>query len=315
MIISIFSSIKVSNQTLKWYRNKGYVCKKGDLIEVKVEDLTKESTAIILVKCDNKDCSFTRELSLNAYNIRYKKGNSYYCLSCVKIKKIKTNLDKYGVEWAMQIEDTKDKVKNTNINKYGVSNVSQTEQVKVKKLTKSLDVYGTISPLLNSEIIKKTKYTLSQKYGVKNISQVDIIKEKKKITTLKNLGVENPLQSLEIFNKSQKNGKYLIQYKDTKSYYRGSYELDFLEHCENNKVEVVNGWSINYIFEGKSCVYFPDFYYEKLKMFIEIKSSYYYNLYLEKNLMKKMYTELEGYTFLFIIDKNYSEFNSLLNIL
>jgi hypothetical protein len=41
---------------------------------------------------------------------------------------------------------------------------------------------------------------------------------------------------------------------------------------------------------------------------IEIKSDYYYNLHLEKNLCKEKSTLEKGFDFIFIIDKDYTEF-------
>jgi hypothetical protein len=63
---------------------------------------------------------------------------------------------------------------------------------------------------------------------------------------------------------------------------------------------------------GKNKIYFPDFYIPKLNLIVEIKSSYFYNLEEEINLTKKSYSELNNYNFIFIIDKDYSNFLSLI---
>lgn len=103
----------------------------------------------------------------------------------------------------------------------------------------------------------------------------------------------------------QKNSKHSFKYKETELNYRGKYELDFLEYCEINNIDINNGFTIDYIFLNKNKKYHSDFYLEKYNLIIEIKSSYYYDLFKEQNLAKKKGSELAGYNFIFIIDKNY----------
>jgi hypothetical protein len=52
MVITKKVLIKVNNRSLKHYLNKGYFCKTGDLIEIKIEDLSIGSQYEILVLCD-----------------------------------------------------------------------------------------------------------------------------------------------------------------------------------------------------------------------------------------------------------------------
>ena len=52
-------------------------------------------------------------------------------------------------------------------------------------------------------------------------------------------------------------------------------------------------------------MYFPDFYYKEKNLIIEIKSTYYYNKYLNKNLAKQEACISQGYNFIFIIDNDY----------
>ena len=66
---------------------------------------------------------------------------------------------------------------------------------------------------------------------------------------------------------------------------------------------VKRGGSIKYIFEEKEKIYFPDFYIEKLNLIIEIKSSYYYEKYYEKNQEKYKKCIDDGYSYLFIINE------------
>ena len=57
-----------------------------------------------------------------------------------------------------------------------------------------------------------------------------------------------------------------------------------------------------------------DFYLPDYNLIIEIKSSYTYNYDIERNITKKKYSIENGYNFIFIINKDYSELNSILGI-
>lgn len=67
-----------------------------------------------------------------------------------------------------------------------------------------------------------------------------------------------------------------------------------------------------YEFKGNNKVYYPDFFIASLNLVVEIKSSRWYVDQLDKNLKKQQVTLDSGYGFIFIIDKNYAEFDSIL---
>lgn len=93
-------------------------------------------------------------------------------------------------------------------------------------------------------------------------------------------------------------------------HYQGTYELDFLTKYYNQDLK--NGPTIRFNFENENKIYFSDFYYEPLNLIIEIKSEYYYNKYLSKNLAKQKACLEQGYDFIFVINKDYSEFDKKL---
>jgi hypothetical protein len=251
-----------------------------------------------------------------------------------KIKK--TNLEKYGVEWSFLSDGVIEKIEKTNLEKYGVSDFRKSEVVKSKRKKTMNEKYGTDSFMKTDEFKEKSKLTNLNKYGVESSNQSDIIKEKKlqsmlkkygfisnscteeskrklKETNLSKYGVEYPMQVVEFFNKQQKNCKKIAKYNEN-LWYQGTYEKDFLDHM--NHLGLLNGLtrgpSLEYEYEGKKKIYFPDFYYEELNLLIEIKSSYYFKKYEEKNLSKMHKCKSMGYSFLFIIDKNYNPLDSLL---
>lgn len=289
MILTNLCEIKIAGKNIRHYEKLGYNVKYGDIITVPIKDLTTSSSAILDIMCFS--CKNIKKAKYFLYKECTENFSSeYYCKNCSFLKRKKTNMEKYGVE-----------------------NVSQLESVKKIKKDKSIEKFGTVTPLLNKDIINDIKTNYLEKYGVDNISKVDFIKEKKKHTTFKNWGVENPTQSPYIFNIMQKNSKKIHRYKETELYYRGKYELDFLEFCESKNIIVENGLSIDYIYNDQNKKYHSDFYFEKLNIVIEIKSSYYYELYKEKNIAKHVYTEKLGYKHIFIINKNYYDFLEIIS--
>ena len=127
------------------------------------------------------------------------------------------------------------------------------------------------------------------------------------LTFIKKYGVINTSQITEFFSKSQKTG---LKVKDFKSIsYQGTYELDFLKYMDNLSIlnDVSKLSTIKYFFNGKNRVYYPDFYLKKYNLIVEIKSSYYYNISLDKNLAKQKSCIEQGYNYLFILNKDYSE--------
>ena len=97
-------------------------------------------------------------------------------------------------------------------------------------------------------------------------------------------------------------------------FYRGTYELDFIKFCEKNKIIIEKPSKIEYIINNEEHYYFPDFFIPIYNLIIEVKSSYYYKLNENINILKKEYTINSGYNFLFIMDKDYTELEKIINI-
>jgi len=213
------------------------------------------------------------------------------------------------------------------LEKYGVSNISKIPEIKIKKEKTCLKNHGVKAGFAD---VEKRKITINKKYGCDNVFQNEEIKEKCKQAHLKNLGVEYPLQSQfakdkfkftcikkfgvenpsqnkEIFEKGQKTRLNLKQYKNTKIYYRGSYEFDFLENFYDNHSDIQNAKGIKYEFEGKSRMYFPDFYIPSLNLIIECKNSYLYERYKENIDIKEKATIASGFNYIMILDKKYDD--------
>lgn len=271
MLISKEVEIKVNNRYLKKYEKLGYgKLKRGDYITLPVEHLPKSSSVLVLYKCEY--CNKAHETMYRIYTTT--KGKDC-CKKCAPKKYKETCQEKYGVDNTSKLPEIHDKIKETCLTKYGDKNFRNPE---------------------------KTKETIS----LKDDNYYSNIHEKYKKTCLERFGVENSSQSPEIFKKQQKARLKIKKYKNTNLYYQGSYELDFLDNF-HNQIEIENGHYIKYDYNGKNKTYFPDFYLPKLNAIVEVKSSYIYNRWLNKNLAKEKSCIEQGYSFIFIINKDYTD--------
>ena len=231
----------------------------------------------------------------------------------VKEKVKQTNMKNLGCENPGQNEIIKEKARQTNIKNLGCENSFQNEEIKKKIKLTNIKKFGCESPIQNEKIKEQIKQTNIKKYGCDNPSQNKEVKEKKKQTSLKNFGVKNPMQNPNIFIKSQKSALQRKEHKETGLSYQGTYEKDFLDYCFDNSISIEKGKRIKYIYDGKEHYYFSDFYYEPKNLIVEIKSSWTYSKNKDVNEIKKLATETFGYSYMFIINKNYNNFKELIN--
>jgi hypothetical protein len=249
-------------------------------------------------------------------------------VKCEKVLREKTNLIKYGVKYPLQNNKIKKKVQNTCLKKYGEKSFLTTKECKeacFKKYDANKNIFDSV------EIRDKIKKTNLIKYGVENVSLDQNIKKKKektclsnygvsagfnladktKKTNIKKYGVPYPTQNKEIFEKGQKTRFKREKFKNTSITYQGSYELDFLEKFYD-KLDIENGPSIDYLFEGKKHVYHSDFYIPSKNLVVEIKNSYLFNTGKPIIKAKEEFTIKKGYNYVLIIDKNYEKINDLI---
>ncbi|MGZ8924644.1 MAG: DUF7487 domain-containing protein [Nitrososphaeraceae archaeon] len=76
-----------------------------------------------------------------------------------------TNLKKYGVKRAIQLDEYKKKQERTNIERYGVKNIIQNKQIQEIRRETNKQMYGYIAPAMNEDIKQKSKDTIIDKYG------------------------------------------------------------------------------------------------------------------------------------------------------
>lgn len=285
MILDTKIDVPIGNNNVKYYTELGYKnLIPGNIYTFPIKDLQIGSGLIINVKCDI--CEKCKQISYRKYLKNIKSTNVYSCSRiCAQFKIENTYMNQYGVKSNLLIKSVRDAQKNTKLLNHGNENYNNTEKTKLTNLEK----YGTTSPLINENIKNKTLSTNLKKYGV-----------------------AYPIQNEEIFNKNQQSGRKIKTHNILNINFQGSYEKDFLDFCVLHHIDVNKIAPIPYKFNNKKNIYFPDFFIKSKNLIIEIKSEYYYSRYLEKNLAKQKTCLEQGYNFLFVINKDYSE---LLNIL
>lgn len=328
MVKNEFIKLKVSSGFKRSYNGLGYDFTKEE-VDFKVTDLKDVSNQRVDVICGLCEGDYNIQYCKYVKNI---KRNGYYSCKECGLKKRKDMMTNNNLSLN---QDYQTKKKETFIKNYGVDNPSKSDEIKQKKKETCLKNFGVDNGLklsekvrngmigkygvehsLQSEYIKnKMSKSLLEKYGADNVSKLEEIKKQKQETCLKNYGCENPSQNPNIFKK-QLLSSYKIIYYNEELFAQGTYELHFLNYCEEKGILdlISNGPSLNYILESKGTehTYHSDFYIEKLNLIIEVKSSYTYNYDLEKNLSKEKFSKLNGYNFLFLIDRDYNTFDEII---
>lgn len=319
MLLTEYVEISITNRNRNYYKNLGYTINSSRLL-VHINDLNTNSKERVDVICDV--CSKEKNITYFDYIKSISNGGYYTCDSiCAKDKVQSTNMEKYGVNYSLQSTFKINELKEYFLNKFGVDNPSKDKNVKEKRRNTMYSKYGfdtnIIIPETHNKAIEMAKTssaklkrieTNKNKFGYDNPMKSKEIYEKFKNTNIEKYGVEFPAQNSEIYTKTQKTQLKIMVYKGIP--YQGTYELDFLKNCDSlnilDKIKKIK--SIKYKLDGKNKYYHPDFFIEDLNLIIEIKSNYYYNLYHEKNICKQKSCINQGYDFLFIIDKDYTEF-------
>jgi len=318
-----------------FYKNKGFEEKDGYFI-IPIKDLPKNSNKKVKVKCDI--CGKEKEIKYQKYNKNISNDGYYACSNlCSSEKRKKTCLEKYGVDNPFKSEKIKEKIKVINFKKYGVEhffqseickelldnylkekggekiiNAFQLEEIKEKIKKTCLKKYGNEIYVKSEDFYnKKNKYLIEQ--SVENAFQIEEVKEKIKKTNLKKYGFDHHFKNKEFFENYLKNLNFSYKLKKHKSgiFYQSSYEKDFLNKY-SNKIKITRNLKIEYNFDGKIRTYYPDFYLPDYNLIVEIKSDYIFELQKEKNIRKKESSIKEGYDFIFIINKDYKDFNKII---
>ena len=221
--------IKLWGNNIKHYHDLGYDGKHGDIITVKVEDLSDGSNVRIEYLCDycNKEII---TIVYADYKRRTNDVNKMACRNCFTKKAEETNLLRYGASSYAKTNEFHEIMKDMMNAKYGVQHYSQTQEYKEKWHNTCEERYGedyrkqfankafetfqsktgydypSKSPEVRGKIIK----SYLDHYGVSNPQLSSKVREQTERTCLERYGYTTPLKSAEIKDKiaksSYKNG-------------------------------------------------------------------------------------------------------------
>lgn len=97
-------------------------------------------------------------------------------------------------------------------------------------------------------------------------------------------------------------------------HYQSKYELKFVKYCNDNRIRVVNGPKIQYIWNNVSRNYIVDFFIPELNLLVELKDMHHWHMENIKNGKWKLkeqaakeYCEKNNMTFRLIYSKNYTK--------
>ena len=198
--------------------------------------------------------------------------------------KIKSNLEKYGVEHTSQLKEVTDKrtksradhvnkiqqhVRESLYKKYGAYDVMHIPHILQKIKDTNLKKFGVEFPLQqlkkeNSEIYQKISQTCINKFGVDSPLKNKEIREKIKQTNIQKYGVDNPLKNKEIWKKSQDNRQISSKSKlenNFLNYLKLKYESD----------DIITQY------KSKEYPYYCDFYIKSINLYIEIQGHWTHN--------------------------------------
>lgn len=231
MIKDNISLIKITTKNIKYYTNRNYLCKIGDIISINTNTMSKMSHNIVIAICEI--CKSEKKLPFSKYNLNKNRQGFYSCKKCSDTKRKKTNVDIYGVEYSAQLADRKgkmkdwmssdifrDKSKEKNILTYGVDSYSKTDEFKniLSKITKERinelknnNIYNC--PLLFDDNREKRDRGMYDKYGASFSYNVPSIRKKIQNTNLEKFGHISPF------------GNTLIQ-ESIKSIFMDKYGVD-----------------------------------------------------------------------------------------
>ena len=204
--------VQINRSNRKGYRNQGFDCDMGDIIQVKMKNLYRPANSIrIKVICEN--CGKEYSMLWSNYQTLLKQDDKRpFCKDCASIKEKEVIKNKYGVESLFQLKEYQDKAKKTCLEKYGEEYVTRTKDFQEKRNKTNLEKYRCISPLGNKEVIKKSKDTLKKNYGVDNPPQSKEIQEKIRESFSKNGTQKVSKQQQSLFDYLDRNEGFELNY-------------------------------------------------------------------------------------------------------
>ena len=240
---------------------------------------------------------------------RIVENGGLFCKDCTtankKVKTIKTNNKKYNADYAKQNKQVMKQHIIKLQQKYNVINISQLDDVKNKKKESSRLKYNTEYPLQHIDVKEKREQTNLIRYNVKNQFQLESIKKQIKTTNLEKYDVEYPSQNQNIQEKIQKTAKKYKEYvmpsgniRKVQGYEPFALDILMQIYSENQiKTDRKDVPRITYTINQKNKYYFPDIYIPDENTIIEVKSTWTYKCKTDNINQKKDACIAQGYNY------------------
>lgn len=145
-----------------------------------------------------------------------------------KEKRKATNLERYGAEHHLQTDESMAKLRATNLERYGVEYVGQSEEAKAKIRATNLERYGVASVFSSEQVQAAIRATNLERYGVEFAGQSQEARIRREATNLERYGVANPFASAELMAKVRERNleiygvEYASQREDVKERIRAT---------------------------------------------------------------------------------------------
>jgi len=148
-----------------------------------------------------------KKTNLERYGVEVPTQNAEIKIKCVE-GFVKTFLRKYNVTHPMKVKEFVEKAKQTNLKRYGFEFTLQVEEFKNKFKNTCMEKYGVDNPLKDPTIREKNKQIYIERYGVDHPMKCEEVKNKSKETCMERYGVDHPSKVPEIIAKISGSNNY-----------------------------------------------------------------------------------------------------------
>ena len=312
----------------------GYVVSHNDLLE---EPQAITAWLYDIPKSQCVTCGADVGLEMEAQPPRYKK----FCSEECQRKSMKagcserTNLEnaiseKYGVANTFQLEEVKQKSRETVLKKYGVDHPMKSDVIKDRVAASVMERYGVSHVMKMPEVRERVIETWRKIYGVDHPMFLNSIIEKRKKTCVLKYGVDYPLKVKAIWDRSQVNTriiskeKYGVSHYFSSEEYRNSFTYPSSQNQTQPEIEIcsyLDSLGVVYesgnfsvlrgkMFNGRVTTRQIDIYCPEHKLAIEFNGLYWHSekyRYKDYHLEKTMYCEAQGIQLIHIWEDEWVE--------
>lgn len=151
------------------------VCGKQFVIDVRKDQYVKTCSSECRYKLAQMNTDIEKRTEVQKKSLLKKYGVDNAMQIPGSLDKIKqTNLDRYGTEWYTQTDSYKESVKKTSQEKYGKDHFLSSDDVTAKRKQTCIEKYGVDNVSKSNEVVNHIKEVLMDKYGVENIGQIHV---------------------------------------------------------------------------------------------------------------------------------------------